>query len=450
MKIIVVGIGKLGDYLAKTLVKEKHDVTVIDINFENHEELINNEDLNYVEGNALNTNVLIEANVSNADLLISVMNKDEQNIMCSLIAKKLGAKHTIARIRTPEYNSAINILKEDLGLSMTVNPEKLSAEYIARALNIPSALNATTFFRDKIHMISLKVAENSMLCGLSVNEIGKKLKRIIICAIERKNEVIIPMGTTTIMTNDKIYVTGTQKDINDFLRYSKLITHKTKKVIISGGTETAFYLAKILLEIGMEVKLIDIDEERCKYLSEKLPEALIINGDVSNKSLLYEEEIDECDAFISLNSIDEKNIIYSMFAASINIPKVITKINHITLDEVVKNSNIDNIITPHKLATNQIVKYVRAMENSGSSSCEAIYKFNNETFEMVEFNVRNDFKKLNVKIKDLNLKQGILIVVILRGKNVIIPTGNECIKNGDTIVVADNNDSVRSINDVLE
>lgn len=450
MRIIVVGIGKLGSYLAKTLVKERHDVTVIDVNFINHEDLINNEDLNYIEGNALDPSILIEAGAKDADLLISVMNKDEQNIMCSLIAKKLGTKHTIARIRTPEYNSAINILKEELGLSITVNPEKLTAEYIARALNIPSALNATTFFRGRIHMISLKVSQNTVLCGTTVNELGRKLKRIIICAIERNNEIIIPDGTTKIVENDKIYVSGTQKEINNFLRYTKLITHKTKKVIISGATETAFYLAKILLEIGMEVKLIDLDEERCKYLSEKLPGALIINGDVSNKSLLYEEGIDECDAFVSLNSIDEKNIIYSMFASSINIPKIITKINHITLDEVIKNANIDNIVAPHKIAINQIVKYVRAMENSGSSSCEAIYKFNNESFEMVEFNVKNDFKKLNIKIKELNLKQGILIAVILREKNIIIPSGDDYIKNGDIIVIADNNDEIRNINDILE
>ena len=450
MRIIVVGIGKLGDYLSKILVKEKHDVTVIDTNFINHEELINNEDLNYIEGNALDSNVLVEAGVNEADLLVSVMEKDEQNIMCSLMAKKLGAKHTIARIRKPEYNSAINILKEDIGLSLTINPEKMAAEYIARALNIPSALNTTTFYRGRIHMISLKIKEEGILCGLTINELGKKLKRSIICAIERNNEVIIPGGTTKIEKNDKIYVSGTQKEINNFLRYTKLITHKTKKVFISGGTETAFYLAKILLEIGMEVRLIDIDEERCKYLSEKLPEALIINGDVSNKNLLYEEGIDECDAFVALNSVDEQNIIYSMFASSINIPKIITKINHIKLDEVIKSANIDNIITPHKIATNQIVKYVRAMENSGSSSCEAIYKFNNETFEMVEFNVKNDFKKLNVPIKELKLREGILIAVIVREKNIIIPNGNDCIKNGDTIVVADNNDLVRKINDILE
>lgn len=451
MKIIIVGVGKLGGYLAKNLVKDNNEITIIDTDFSTSQDVINNEDLNYINGNGLDSNILIEAGIADTDLLISVMESDEQNVMCSLLGKKLGATHTIARIRTPEYASSINILKEELGLSMTINPESLTASHIANVLNTPSALDATTFFKGRIRMISLKVKDNTNLEGLTLNALLKKLNsRIIICAIERNGEIIIPRGNTKIMKNDKLHITGKPSDIHEFLKFSKLITSKTKKVIISGGSNTAIYLSKILLEMGMQVKIIEINEERCRFLSEILPDALIIHGDVSDQNVLYEEGIEKCDAFVALNSIDEENIVYSMFVSSLNVPKIITKVNHINLDHISDLANIDTVITPHKIATNQIVKYVRAMQNSNSSSCESIYRFDNEQFEMLEFNIKDDFKELNTKIKDIELKEGILIVAILRGKNIIFPNGNDEIKNKDTIIVVDSGSNIKSINDILE
>lgn len=450
MKIIIVGIGKLGEYLAKSLVKEHHEVTLIDIDFTTSQDIINNEDLNYINGNGLDANVLIEAGVKEAELLISVMESDEQNTMCCLLAKKLGAKHTIARIRTPEYSNSVEILKDDLGLSMTINPEKLTANHIARVLSIPSALNATIFFKGRIQLISLKVKDKNVFEGLTVNSLSKKLNsRIIICAIERDNEIIIPRGNTKIQQEDIIYLTGTPKDINEFLKFANL-AEKTKDVIISGGSNTAIYLAKSLIEMDMNVKIIEINEERCEFLSEALPKALIIHGDVSNQNLLYEEEIEKCDAFIALNSIDESNIVNSMFASMVNVPKIITKVNHINLDGIIEKANIDTVITPHKIATNQIVKYVRAMQNGEASSCESIYKFDNDIFEMLEFNIKKDFSKLDTKIKDLNFKEGVLIVAILRGKNIIFPNGDDEIKLKDTIIVIDSNSTIQDINDILE
>ena len=450
MKIIIVGIGKLGEYLAKSLVKYNNEVTLIDNDFTTSMDIINNEDVNHILGSGLDANVLIEAGIEEADLLISVMKNDEQNVMCSLLGKKLGAKHTIARIRTPEYSNSINIVKDKLGLSMVINPESLTADSISRALSIPSALEATTFLKGKIQMISLKVPEEGFLNGSSINSLAKKLPGIIVCAIERDYNLLIPIGSTRLQSGDKINITGSMKDIKDFLEYTDLKTEKTKNVIICGGSSIAMYLAKNLIDMGMKVKIIEINEERCKLLSEKLPKALIINGDVSDQYVLYEEGIDECDAFVTLTNIDEENIICSMFASMQKVPKIITKINHIDLDGVVEKAGIDTVITPHKIATNQIVKYVRAMKNSEKSSCEAIYKFDNDSFEMLEFNIKKDFNGLNVKIKDLTLKEGILIVAILRDRRIIFPTGQDEIKLRDTIVVIDSNDTIKDINDILE
>ena len=449
MKIIIVGIGKLGEYLAKNLVKEKNEVTLIDVDFTTTMDVINNQDLNYIVGSGLDANILLEAGIADCDLLISVMENDEQNVMCSLLGKKLGAKHTIARIRTPEYSNSVNLLKDELGLSMLINPEALTALHIARALSIPSAMDATTFLKGRIQLVSFKVKENSPIDRITVSGISKKVDDLIICAVERDEKIIVPSGNTKLLADDKIYVSGTTKSINKFLIFSELIQEKTKKVIISGGSSTAVYLARHILEMGMQVKIIEINEERCKVLSEKLPEALIIHGDVSDQNILFEEGIESCDAFIALTSIDEENIVYSMFASMHKVPKIITKINHINLDGIVEKTHIDTVITPHKIASHQIVQYVRAMKDSDKSSCEAIYSVD-DSFEMLEFTIKDDFKALNTKIKDIDFKEGSLVIAIMRGKSVIFPTGNHYIKEGDIVVVIDTKDELRDINDILK
>lgn len=449
MKIIVVGIGKLGEYIAKNLVKEKNEVTLVDISFATSMDVINNEDLNYIVGSGLDANVLLEAGIADADLLISVMEFDEQNVMCSLLGKKLGAKHTIARIRRPEYSNSVNLLKNELGLSMLINPESLAAAQIARALSIPSAMNATTFLKGRIQLVSFKVKENSPIDRITISAISKKIQNLMICAIERDERIIVPNGNIQLQANDKIYVSGTTKSINRFLIFSELIQEKTKKVIIGGGSDTALYLANSLIEMGMQVKIIELDEERCKFLSEKLPQALVIHGDVSDQNILFEEGIESCDAFIALTSIDEENIVYSMFASMHKVPKIITKINHINLEGIIEKTHIDTVITPHKIASYQIAKYVRAMRNSKRSSCEAVYSID-DTFEMLEFTIKNDFKALNIKIRDINFRDSTLLIAIMRGKNIIFPTGNDIIMEGDIVVVIDIENELRDINDILE
>ncbi len=449
MKIIIVGIGKLGEYLARSLVRDGNEVTLIDLNFNKTKDLINNEDVNYICGNGLDSDVLLEAGIVDANLLISVTNKDEQNVMCSLLGKTLGCRHTIARIRTPEYSNSMSILKEKLGLSMVINPELLTAAKIARALSIPSAVDETTFFKGRIQVVTLKVKEDSNLIGETLNSLSKKFDQLIICAIERENKTIIPQKDTVFQENDKVHITGSHKFINKFLTYANLIKRKVKKVMICGGSDTAIYLTNILISMGISVRIIEVDEQRCKVLSEKLPGALIINGDMSDQNVLREEGLEEVDAIITLTSIDEENIVCSMFASMNNVPKIITKINHIQLDGVIEKANIDTVITPHKIANNQIVQYVRAKRHGEKSSCEAIYKFDNDTFEMLEYKIEEDFKGVGKKIKDMKIKDGIIIVAILRGKKVIFPNGSHEILEKDTIVVIDKNDTVREINDIM-
>lgn len=452
MKIIIAGIGKMGEYLARELTKDGNEITIIDDKAFSNKSIVNNEEVFYINGNALDSNVLIEAKINNADLLICVMDKDEKNIMCSFLGKKLGVKRTIARVRTPEYSSSLNLLKEDLGLSMIINPDYMTAEHIARILSIPNALDTVSFFKGRGYMVAIKVKENSPLIKLTLNSLSKKMEqRVTICAIERDKKTIIPNGNDKLELGDIIHITGTRENIFSFLQFADLVGKKSKKVMISGGSSICVYLAKMLINMGMYVKIIEMNEERCKFLSETLPKALIINGDISNQDLLYEEDIENFDAFISLNSIDEENIVNSMFAKVIGINNVITKVNHINLDGVLERADIDTIIAPHKIACYQIVKYVRAIQNSKNSSCESIYKFDKSNFEILEFNIKRGFNALNIKLKNLKIVENVLIAAILRDKNIIFPTGNDEIREKDTILIAVNsNKIVKDINDILE
>ena len=451
MKIVIAGIGKFGDYLTRQLAKENNEITVIDINFTGKEALINNEDINNIEGNALDVKILEEAGVQNSDLLIASMKEDSENVMCALLARKLGVKNTIARIRRPEYIDSLNMIKEPLGLSMIISPKQLTANQIAQTLSIPSAIETTSFFKGRIYVISLKLKEDSKYIGQSIKEISQKLNgNIIVCAIEREDKIVIPNGETIIQAEDKIHITGTRKDINSFLRYGNLIQDKTRQVMIVGGSDISKYLANQLADTDMKIKIIEPNKEVALELAETLDNVLVINADPSDEQTLFEEGIQETDAFVALTGIDEENIVYSMFASSQKVPKVITKINHTNLSGITQMAKIDAVVSPHKIAANQVVQYVRAMEKGKSSSCESIYNFGDNIFEMIEFKVKEDFKGINKKLEELKLQDDTLIGAIQRGKNIIYPQGKDEIRLNDTVLVICRNNKVKELNDMIK
>ena len=451
MKIVIAGIGKFGDYLTRQLAKENNEITVIDINFTGKEALINNEDINNIEGNALDVKILEEAGVQNSDLLIASMKEDSENVMCALLARKLGVKNTIARIRRPEYIDSLNMIKEPLGLSMIISPKQLTANQIAQTLSIPSAIETTSFFKGRIYVISLKLKEDSKYIGQSIKEISQKLNgNIIVCAIEREDKIVIPNGETIIQAEDKIHITGTRKDINSFLRYGNLIQDKTRQVMVVGGSDISKYLANQLADTDMKVKIIEPNKEVALELAETLDNVLVINADPSDEQTLFEEGIQETDAFVALTGIDEENIVYSMFASAQKVPKVITKINHINLSGITQMAKIDAVVSPHKIAANQVVQYVRAMEKGKSSSCESIYNFGDNIFEMIEFKVKEDFKGINQKLEELKMIDDTLIGAIQRGKNIIYPQGKDEIRLNDTVLVICRNNKVKELNDMIK
>lgn len=450
MKILIVGSGKMGKYLARTLVKEKHDVTIIDKNQTVIDKINTILDINSISGNALLVDTLLEGEVKNTDIVISTMKNDEDNILCSILSKNLGAKNTIARVRNPEYLKSINYIRDNLGISMAINPELLTAREISSTLKFSDNIKSTLLSKGKVELIEFKLRENSPIINISLKNLKDVIKsNIIVVAIERNNKVIVPNGNFEFKNNDKILITSTPKDINLFFKEIKKEYLKIKDVMIIGGSKISYYLTKFLVLDNIKVKIVDNDINKCNELSEKLDKALIINGDASDKTLLIEEGIENTDAFISTTGIDEENVLYSMFANSIGVPKVITKINHLNFSEILDNIGIENIFTPHVIATNHILRYIRAKENSLGGAMETLVRSMNDELEIMEFKVNNDFECIGRTLKKIKFKNNVIIVSIIRKNNIIFPTGDDIIEVNDKIIIATTNKGIKGLNNIL-
>ncbi len=450
MKIIIVGAGKMGSYLSSVLSKENYDITVIDKNEQRLNILNNTQDVSVICGNGLVSDTLLEAGVDSSDILISTMRNDEDNIVCCLLAKNLGVESTIMRIRNPEYEKSMKYIQNDLGLSMTINPELLAAREIADILRLPSTIRANYFSKGKIEMIEFRIKEESKLIGITVKEFASKTKSdVIIIAVERDNNVYIPNGDFEFMENDRLIIASKPLNIINFFKQMGNTKVRTKNVMIIGGSKVSYYVAKFLGDMNIGVKIIETNKEKCEFLSENLSKALIINGDGSDKNLLLEEGIEEVDAFVSSTGIDEENLIFAMFANSMKVPKVIAKINHLNFSEVVENAGIESIVTPHLVASNQVIRYIRAKENSKGGNMESLIRLMDNKLEIMEFSVNNDFKYVGKKIKDIKFKGNVIVVCINHNGTIISPTGDDVININDNIIIATTKFDIKGLNDTL-
>ena len=378
MKIIIVGCGKVGCTIAEQLDQEGHNITLIDTNSEVLEKMSNTLDVIGVIGNGASYKIQMEAGIVKADLLIAVTSSDELNLLCCLIAKKAGNVHTIARVRNPVYREEINFIKEELGLSMVINPEQATASEIARLLRFPSAIKIDTFAKGRVELLKFEIGSKSILHNMMVSDISSKLHcDILICAIERNEEVIIPSGNFILCEKDKVTIVASSKNSSDFFKKIGLLNQRIKNVMLIGGGKISFYLAKALLSMGLNVKIIEQDKERCEYLSNHLPEAMIINGDGTDQTLLLEEGIQYTEAIASLTNYDEENIMLSLYAKSKCNAKLITKVNRLTFENIINGLPLGSIIYPKFITSERILQYVRAMQNSLGSNVETLYKIVN-------------------------------------------------------------------------
>lgn len=452
MKIIVVGCGKIGIALIESLVNEGHDVVAIDHSPEILGEVSNVYDVISACGNGTDWDLLVEADAKNTDLFISVTGSDELNMLSCFLAKKMGAKHTVARIRNPEHNDgSLAFLRQQLELSLVINPERLVAKELYNMLKLPSAARVETFSGRALEMVELKLKSDSPLDGMKLMDLRKKYPyNFLISLVQRDDFVFIPDGTFVLKSGDKIGLIATPSEVLKLLKSLGILQKQARNIMVLGASNTAYYLSKMLLAGGNSVKILDKNQDRCRKFSEELPDAVILHGDGAQQELLLEEGLTDMDAFVTLTGMDEQNLLISYFAQSKQVPKVISKINRTEFLSMAEQLGVESFVSPKQTVTNVIVRYARALENSMGSSVETLYKLAGGKAEALEFTVHDETSVCNIPLRELNLKSNILIAGITRGRKSIIPAGNDTICPGDKVLILTSGSRIHNLADILE
>ncbi len=451
MNILIVGCGKAGTLLTQTLCDEGHNVTVMDIDSEVVTNMVDNYDVQGLCGNGLIVKDLLEAGVEHTHIIIALTDSDEMNIMCCLIARKSKARHSIARVRNPAYAEQMVFMREELGVSMMLNPEYHTANEIARMLRYPNAIHVETFAKGRLDLAEIRIPPDSILDGLALYTIPKKLKvQLLVCAVERGDDVIIPDGNFVLRSGDKIYITAPHSEIGNFYRQVGEFRSRVKSALIIGGGRITYYLTNQLLELGISVKIIEIDETRAETLSDYFPRASVIGGDGTDQDLLLEQGIENVDACICLTGIDEENIILSLYAKKIGVEKIVTKINRGSLRVISDSVGLENIVSPKTTTADLILQYVRAKQNAENSNIITLYRLAEERLEAIEFIIREHTSYVDIPLKELHMKSGILIAGIIRGSKRIIPSGNDVLHINDSVVVVTTRHKVASLDEIFE
>ncbi|MBQ6159944.1 MAG: Trk system potassium transporter TrkA [Oscillospiraceae bacterium] len=451
MRIILVGCGKVGVALIEALTAEGHELLAMDSRREVLDELTNQYDIMCMEGNGADCETLQEAGIAKADLFIGCTGSDELNMLMCYLAKRLGAGHTIARIRNPQYSEkTMSFLREQLDLSMAVNPELLTAQELYHLLKLPAASKVETFSRRSFEMVELRLREDSPLVGEKLMDLRNHFKAIfLICVVQRGSEVIIPRGDFVLRAGDRIGLTADRAELWKLLKATGLAKRQAKNVTLMGGSRIAFYLAKMLLNSGTTVTLIDTDRAICRKFSDLLPGIRTYHGDGTQRELLQEAGLLDQNAFVTLTGMDEENILVAYYARSQRVSQVIAKVNRDEMAVMAEQMGLESVIMPKTIMVNVVLRYVRAIQSSMGSSIENLYQLMDSRAEALEFIVQNESSYTNVPLKELRLKQNILIGGILRGRKAIIPSGDDVILPGDRVVVIAGHRRLNTLEEIL-
>ena len=451
MKILIIGMGTIGRTVLKNLSKMGHTITIIDENKEKVESLIEKYDVFGVVGNGACLDIQLEAGVSDTDLAIVLTNSDELNVFACLVAKRAGVKNTIARVRNPDYSKQIHDMKDELGISMIVNPEKETAEEIFNLINLPSVAQMEYFAKGKVLLTEIVLDEGCALNGETLISLSKKLNTgVLVCAVTRNDEVIIPSGNFMFEAGDSVYFTADASTLSSFLTEAKLEASPFKNIMIVGGDKIGYYLAKELSENKFNVKLVESNLHKAEELAEDLSKVTVIYGNGTQHDLLVEEGLEAMDAFVALTNIDEENMIVSMFANKLNVKKTITQIKSDDLYDMLDELGIDNTVSPKRIVADRIISYTRALSNKRGSNVLTLYRLVNEQVEALEFLAKTKEKFYGKPLKSLKTKNNCLIACIIRNEEVIIPDGNSTIMLGDNVVVVTTHKDFDDLNDIFE
>ena len=451
MKILIVGLGKVGYAIAQQLEGENHDLTLVDANVEALSRAENSIDAMFVVGNGAGVGTLLQAGVREADLVVAVPENDEVNLICCLMAKKLGAKRTVARVRNPEYFREAAVLRREIGLDMTINPEYAAAQEVARILRVPAAFSVESFARGLVELIGFQVTDGMALAGVSLFEYNRRNPgSILVCAAKRGSEIIVPNGNFVPLPGDLVYIIGSPSETTRVLKSTAKDVARVRRVSILGGGRIALYLAWALEYTGARLTIVERSGERCLDLAEKLPKATVIQGDGTDHELLDTEGIFECDAFVPLTGRDEENLLMALSAQHAGVKKVLPKMSRPNYMEVLRQLGLETVISPKDITANYISSYVRGLANSQGSAVESLHKILDGAMEAVEFTAGSATHFLDTPLKDLRFRRGLLVAAIVHDNKVEIPGGNSQIHNGDRVIVVAEHLFLKDLNDILE
>ena len=451
LKIIIVGAGKVGTTLVAQLSREGHDITIVDKDATKVNDITSTHDVMGCVGNGASYLTQVEAGVKDADLIIAVTESDELNLLCCTIAKQFSDCAAISRLRNPDYSREAKYLRDKLGLSMIINPDLEAAKVMARTIYLPAALEARSFAHGQALIVKIKIPEGNILDKMTIAELGAKITNdILICGVEREGTVVIPGGSYQLCAGDVITIVATSKEQQSFLKSIGLVTNQVKNAMIIGGGRSAYYLSDILIKKGIGVKIIEQNLERCEKLNDLLPKAVIINGDGTNTELLLDEGIESTDAFIPLTGIDEQNSMLALHAKKISSAKLITKINRTGFIDIINSLDLGSVFYPMFITSDMILAYVRARTAAPGSNIETVYHLFDARAEAITFKVTDDSKVTGKPLKDLKIKDNTLISYIGHEGEAIIPTGNDVISKGDTVMVVTMHTGFDDIGDILE
>ena len=448
MKIVLVGGGKVGFALCRSLVAEKHDVVLIEQDEAVLDHIVSRFDIMGLLGNGADFAILEQAGVQECDIFIALTEYDEVNMISAVLAKKMGAKETIVRVRNPEYSNAYFKEKNILGFSLIVNPELLAARAISNIIDFPNALSVERFAGGRVSLMEFVIKDSSGLCQMPISDFRKKFGNIIVCAMERDHQLMIPSGDVTIQDKDRIFVTGNRVDMMLFHNYFK--SRAVKSLLIVGAGKIAYYLLGILKDSRIDTKVIEINPERARFFSEKFPNLYIVQGDGTAKDILLEESAPHYDAVATLTGVDEENIITSMFLDRVGVHKNITKVNRTSLLEIIHAPDFSSIITPKSIAVDAIMHFIRGRVNAQYSDLQAMHHLANGQIETLQFHIKEANKMTAKPLSHLKLKKGILIAAIIRKGKTIFPTGEDTLEVGDQLLVTTLLPNITKIYDLIE
>ena len=451
MKIIIVGCGKVGYAIAQQLTQEKHDITIVDDEAIHLNRADSTLDVMCIHGNGASISVLMEAGARNADLVIAVTGVDETNLVCALIAKSLGAQHTIARIRNPDYRRDADMLKREIGLDMVINPDLAAAQEIARILSFPAAISVEPFAGGRIDMIGFQLHPEDTILGRSLSDFHReRVAEVLICAAQRGDEFIIPNGSFVPQLDDRLYMVGSKTELHKMLRSMGRSLQRVKDVSILGGSRISMYLSWELARAGTRVHIVEQDHDKCLRLSQELPDAMIIEGDGTDTDLIRSENLFGADGFVALTGRDEENLLMALSARRAGVRKVLAKMTRPNYMDLVQETGLGSIISPKDIIANQITRYVRALANSQGMAVESLYKLLGGKVEALEFTAKNDgYGILHTPLMKLPLRHGVLLAAIVREGRIIIPGGMTTIEPGDHVLVVTNVPGLTDLKNIL-